>query len=67
MWAPYWYNDVHKSTGFNIQYSSTAKTYPILSALDRDAYSEVLPLYQLLHRESIGMCELVQYMCVMCV
>ena len=56
MWAPYWYNDVHKSTGFSPAFSSTAKSHPVLSPEDRDAYAEVLPLYQLLKRESIGEC-----------
>ena len=58
MWAEYWYDSVHKSTGFGTPITATsAETssgMTTLSPLQLAAYRECLPFYELLRRHAIG-------------
>lgn len=55
-WAPYWYETVHKSTGFNAVDGQAYRSnkYTALNADQMDAFREVLPLFDLLRMHAIG-------------
>jgi len=57
IWAQYWYDSVHRSTGFG-EFDSPAATtslgYPMLSEEQKEVYRETLPFYMLLRRQAIG-------------
>mmetsp|Transcript_10578 Transcript_10578/g.17246 ORF Transcript_10578/g.17246 Transcript_10578/m.17246 type:complete len:670 (-) Transcript_10578:128-2137(-) len=67
LWAPHWYDKLHKSTGFYTSKKTiaaskgegrskdqSAKYYPALSAEQRLLYREVLPFYEILRSNALG-------------
>lgn len=62
MWAPFWYDQVHESTGFGSfqsnsdKYDSknTMKDLKTLTAEQLSLYRDALPFYDALHRHAIG-------------
>lgn len=69
LWAPYWYDLVHKSTGFNVTapnpgsddktsalHSASDKegAYPTLTRQELSVYRESLPFFNYLHKFAIG-------------
>lgn len=59
LWASFWYDSVHKSTGFGsyVHHEDTSKKPNIgqpLSAEDVALYREALPIYEILKRYAIG-------------
>lgn len=62
MWAPYWYDGVHKSTGFvsdSIASKEDKETYrpsayTALSAEQLQAYREAIPFYEMLQHQAVG-------------
>ena len=61
MWAKWWYDDVHKTTGYN-QYEgggregsgTSSATYFSLTDADRETYRDASPLFQMLRRHAMG-------------
>ncbi len=49
IWAPYWYSNVHKSTGFSRQKTSVEKMHKKYEPL----LNEALPYYEVLYKEAI--------------
>eukprot|EP00596_Hydrurales_sp_CCMP1899_P002273 CAMPEP_0119034200 /NCGR_PEP_ID=MMETSP1177-20130426/1215_1 /TAXON_ID=2985 /ORGANISM="Ochromonas sp, Strain CCMP1899" /LENGTH=505 /DNA_ID=CAMNT_0006991479 /DNA_START=370 /DNA_END=1887 /DNA_ORIENTATION=+ len=62
LWASYWYDKVHKSTGFATSSSkidestneNNDKKYPVFDAEQICVYRDALPFYESLRRYSIG-------------
>ena len=68
MWAPHWYDEVHKTTGFNSIATPTHsiegadsksmpvadKPYPTLTSEQLKVYRETLPFFNFLHQFAIG-------------
>lgn len=63
MWAPFWYNGVHKSTGFYSETNAASKgtgsyrpsPYVHLSRVQLQAYREIIPFYDLLQHQAVGL------------
>lgn len=62
IWASYWYEAVHKSTGFGLEFSSSSSSTSqqpsinlALSIEQIEIYRETLPFYDTLRRHAIGM------------
>lgn len=55
-WASYWYETVHKSTGFNAVDGKAYKSNPYQGLNDKQmtAFREVLPLFDILRAHAIG-------------
>lgn len=59
LWAPYWYDEVHKSSGFSSGEKKSdnegeIQIYPTLTAEQLEVYREALPFYLMLRRHAIG-------------
>ena len=65
MWASYWYDEVHKSTGFYGRKALDAdsklsadidpkKAFPTLNSQQLKVYRESLPFFTFLHTFAIG-------------
>lgn len=54
LWASYWYDSVHKSTGFDENGGTTNTQYRSFDAEQLALYRESLPFYELLRRKAIG-------------
>ena len=65
MWASYWYDEVHKSTGFYSRKALDAdsklsadidpkKAFPTLNSQQLKVYRESLPFFTFLHTFAIG-------------
>lgn len=55
IWAPFWYEEVHKSTGFAKKAGrDQVRSYPALSPAQLAVYREAIPFYQILKRHAIG-------------
>jgi hypothetical protein len=62
LWASYWYDKVHKSTGFATSSSkidestneNNEKKYPAFDAEQICVYRDALPFYESLRRYAIG-------------
>jgi len=55
MWAKYWYDSVHKSTGFSQEVlSSRSYSKAPLTPRQIELYRQTLPFYDLLRRNAIG-------------
>ena len=62
IWAQYWYDKAHASTGFNSfstieKPSTTSRKIKVSTALTTEQlelYREILPFYELLHRRAVG-------------
>ena len=55
MWAKYWYDSVHKSTGFSQdKLSSRAYSTDPLTPRQVELYRQMLPFYDLLRRQALG-------------
>ncbi len=53
MWAPYWYDAVHKSNGFGLS-SNSSRKYFSFSQSHKEIFREALPFYLMLRRHAIG-------------
>ena len=61
LWAPFWYDQVHLSTGFNTMAPTSESVkpseeplYPTVTAQQLSVYREALPFFNFLHRFAIG-------------
>eukprot|EP00597_Dinobryon_sp_UTEXLB2267_P003151 CAMPEP_0170074942 /NCGR_PEP_ID=MMETSP0019_2-20121128/12168_1 /TAXON_ID=98059 /ORGANISM="Dinobryon sp., Strain UTEXLB2267" /LENGTH=470 /DNA_ID=CAMNT_0010285593 /DNA_START=444 /DNA_END=1856 /DNA_ORIENTATION=+ len=54
LWAPYWYQQVHNSTGFHATNSEVVNMPAALSPAEVELYREALPFFDLLTRKAIG-------------
>jgi hypothetical protein len=56
MWASYWYDRVHQSTGFRDPSTNSAigLTYKSLTTDQLEVFRECIPFYDMLHRHAIG-------------
>lgn len=54
MWASYWYDTVHQSTGFSSDIGCNGKVMRPLNKEQLEIYRDALPFYEMLRRHAIG-------------
>lgn len=54
LWASYWYDYAHQTTGFQRTVGGTKKTYSRLTEQQLEVYREVIPFYEMLKSYAIG-------------